>query len=191
MKKVFIIHGFEGSPNGGWRPWLMAELEKQNIYACALSMPDPENPVCNEWVEEISRHIERNKNDEIYLIGHSLGSPAILRYLESQTARNIAGAILVSSPSQKNNNRKLDSFLDKEFDFEKIKSKCKLFSLIHGDNDPLVPLKDAIFLSQKLQGDLITIKNGKHLNGSAGFLSLPQCLEVLLKMMKKQNENQK
>ncbi|MBI4599005.1 alpha/beta hydrolase, partial [Candidatus Uhrbacteria bacterium] len=82
MKKVFIIHGFEGSPNGGWRPWLMAELEKQEIYACALSMPMPENPVCDEWVGEISRHIERNSDDKIYLVGHSLGVPAILRYLE-------------------------------------------------------------------------------------------------------------
>lgn len=73
MKKVFIIHGFEGSPNGGWRPWLMGELEKHDIYACALSMPSPENPVCSEWIAEISQHIEQNKKDEIYLIGHSLG----------------------------------------------------------------------------------------------------------------------
>jgi len=46
MKKVFIIHGFEGSPNGGWRPWLMAELEQHDVYACALSMPNPDNPLC-------------------------------------------------------------------------------------------------------------------------------------------------
>jgi predicted alpha/beta hydrolase family esterase len=71
MKKVFIIHGFEGHPNGAWRPWLMAELEKRDIYACALSMPSPEKPVCAEWVEEISRNVLRNKNDEICLVGHS------------------------------------------------------------------------------------------------------------------------
>lgn len=23
MKKVFLVHGFEGSPNGGFRQWLM------------------------------------------------------------------------------------------------------------------------------------------------------------------------
>lgn len=183
MKKVFLIHGFQGSPNGGWRPWLMAELEKQDIYACALSMPDPENPVCAEWIEEISRHIERNKNDEIYLVGHSLGAPAILRYLESAQANTIKGAILVSSPSEKNQNRKIDSFLDKEFDFEKIKLHCKTFSIIHGDNDPNVPLNNAKFLSEKLSGDLIIIENGGHLNGSAGWLKLPQCLEALTKMM--------
>lgn len=184
MNKVFLIHGFQGSPNGGWRPWLMAELEKQDVYACALSMPDPENPVCAEWVEEISRHIERNKNDKIYLVGHSLGAPAILRYLESPQANVISGAILVSPPSEKNQNRKIDSFLDKEFDFEKIKLHCKTFSIIHGDNDPNVPLDNAKFLSEKLNGDLIIIENGGHLNGSAGWLKLPQCLEAITKMVK-------
>lgn len=184
MKKVFIIHGFEGSPNGGWRPWLMGELEKQEIYACALSMPTPENPICTEWVDEISRHIERNTGDEIYLVGHSLGTPAILRYLESTQVKQISGAVLVSGPSEKNNNRKIDSFLDKNFDFGKIKSNCKKFAIIHGDNDPNVPLDNAKFLSQELNGELVIVENGGHLNGSAGWVKLPQCLEVLNKMMK-------
>lgn len=184
MKKVFIIHGFEGSPNGGWRSWLMGELEKQEVYACALSMPTPENPICSEWVEEISRHIERNVSDEIYLIGHSLGTPTILRYLESAQAKPISGAVLVSGPSERNSNRKIDSFLDKNFDFEKIKSNCKRFTIIHGDNDPNVPLDNAKFLSQELNSKLIIIENGGHLNGSAGWFKLPQCLEALNKMMK-------
>lgn len=184
MKRVFIIHGFEGSPNGGWRPWLMGELEKQEIYACALSMPMPENPVCAEWVDEVSRHIERNTNDEIYLVGHSLGAPAILRYLESAQAKKISGAVLVSGQSEKNNNRKIDSFLNKNFDFGKIKSNCKKFAIIHGDNDPNVPLDNAKFLSQKLNGELVIIENGGHLNGSAGWFKLPQCFKALNKMMK-------
>jgi len=45
MKKVFIIHGFEGEPNGGWRPWLMRELAKFDVYASALPMPTPEKPI--------------------------------------------------------------------------------------------------------------------------------------------------
>ncbi|MFZ2522838.1 MAG: alpha/beta hydrolase [Minisyncoccia bacterium] len=184
MKKVFIIHGFQGSPNGGWRPWLMAELEKQDIYACALSMPKPDEPICNEWVEEISRYVEVNKNDDIYLIGHSLGVPAILHYLENSQANSIKGVVIVSGPSEKNNNRKIDSFLETPFDFESIKSKCKSFSIIHGDNDPNVPLDNAKTLSKELNSNLIIVENGGHLNGSAGWTQLPQCLEVLNVMMK-------
>lgn len=181
MKKVFIIHGFGGSPNGGWRPWLMGELEKKDIYACALSMPDPENPICAEWVGEISRHVERSIDDDIYLIGHSLGVPAILRYLESSpVTTKVFGAILVSGPSEKiGENEKLDDFFDGPFDFKTIKSKVQKFVIIHGDNDPNVPLANAETLSQELNGDLIVITNGGHLNGSNGWNTLPQALEAL------------
>jgi len=183
MKKVFIIHGFQGSPNGGWRPWLMAELEKLDIYACALPMPNPENPSCEDWVSHIALAIKNNSDDEIFLVGHSLGSPAILRYLESNSAQQISGSVLVSGPSEKNDNRKIDSFLDHDFDFEKIKAKCKSFTVIHGDNDPLVPLDNAKFLSQNLSCELVVVENGGHLNGRSGWLQLPQCLESLNKMM--------
>lgn len=182
-KKVFIIHGFQGSPNGGWRPWLMAELEKLDIYACALSMPNPQEPICKEWVDEISRHIDTNKNDDIYLVGHSLGVPAILRYLETAPAdTHIVGAVLVSGPSEANKNKKIYNFLETPFDFDKIKSTTSKLTIIHGDNDPNVPLENAKFLSEKLNGELIVVPNGGHLNGSSGWLSLPQCLEALTKM---------
>lgn len=183
-KKVFIVHGFEGSPNGGWRPWLMAELSKKDIYAGALLMPEPDNPVLEEWIEEISRQVEKCKDDEIYLVGHSLGVTAILRFLEETKMNNVYGSVFVSGVSEKIGNLKIDSFMKNDFDFEKIKSKCKSFSIIHGDNDPYVPLNDAKILSDKLDVQLIIVKNGGHLNGSAGWLTLPCCLEALNKMMK-------
>lgn len=180
MKKVFIIHGYEGSPNGGWRPWLMSELEDLDIYAAALSMPSPSEPICEEWMEEIARHVERNKNDEVYLVGHSLGVPAILRYLEKKyTGENVKGAVLVSGPVGLTQNQTLDEFLNTPFDFEKIKSRVSKFVVIHGDNDPRIPLGDAEILSTKLDASLVIVKNGGHLNGSSGFRKLPECLDAL------------
>ncbi len=188
MKKVFIIHGYGSRPNGGWRPWLMAELDKKDIYACALSMPSPEKPVCSEWVEEIARNVEKNTDDEIYLVGHSLGVPAILRYLESSPKTlNIVGVVLASGRcvlNEENEDKQIEDFLKNGFDYQTIKSKTKKFSIIHGDNDPVVPVSNATTLSKELNGELIIIKNGGHLNGSAGWTSLPQCLEALDKMMK-------
>ena len=111
MKKVFIVHGFEGSPNGGWRPWLMGELEKHDIYACALSMPSPENPRLSEWTEEIKRHVDRNAKDDIYLVGHSLGVPAILHFIEKDSSGKVIGVVLVSGPFHGGRNDKLIEFL--------------------------------------------------------------------------------
>lgn len=96
MNKVFLIHGFEGSPNGGWRPWLMTKLNKHEVWACSLSMPSPEKPMLKEWLDEIKLHVERNQNDNIYLVGHSLGGTVILRYLETYNDKYyIVGKFLV------------------------------------------------------------------------------------------------
>ncbi len=185
MKKVFIVHGFQGTPDGGWRPWLVKELTKQNISSEALAMPRADNPVCSEWVDEISKHLKINKNNEIYLVGHSLGTTAILRYLESGEAECVYGAVLVSGPSESNGNTKIESFLNKGFDFENIKEKCKKFVIIHGDDDPVVSFSNAETLSRELGGELVVVKKGGHLNGSAGWIKLPQCLDALNGMMEK------
>jgi len=184
MKRVFIIHGFEGSPNGGWRPWLMGELAKRDVYACALAMPNPDKPVRAEWVAEIARHVDRSGSDELYLVGHSLGVPAIMRYLETAVpGKVLAGAVLVSGPCEAGKNTKTKGFTADPFDFALIKSRIGRCTVIHGDNDPVVPLAQARKLSQALGVELAVIKNGGHLNGSGGWHTLPECFDALLEMM--------
>jgi predicted alpha/beta hydrolase family esterase len=185
MKKVFIVHGFGSSPNGGWRSWLMAELAKQHTYACSLAMPSPDTPKRDEWVAEIARQIDNASGDEIYLVGHSLGVPAILRYLEGASGtRGVAGVVLVSGRVEKTTREKLAHFFEPDFDYGKIRSKAKDFAVIHGDNDEIVPFRNAEILSRALGAKLTVVPNGGHLNGSSGWNALPQCLEALQEMMK-------
>jgi len=185
MKKVYLIHGFEGSPNGGWRPYIMRELEKQDVYACALPMLSPSLPVLSEWLSEVERCVKRDGEDEIYIVGHSLGGTTILRFLEQFDFKNIKGIVSVSAPciSRKENSR-ISNFLKDDFNWSLIKSRAGKVVVIHGDDDPLVPMSDAEKIKDELNGKLIIIKNGKHLNGSAGFTELPELLEELLIMIK-------
>jgi hypothetical protein len=183
MKKVFIIHGFEGSPNGGWRPWLMGELEKRGVYACALPMPNPNNPSPEAWVKEIARHAELSTRDHIYLVGHSLGVPAILRYLEKTRVKNVRGIVLVSGPFFKTTKKKVATFLKSPFDCKAIRSKMGDAVVIHGDNDKAVSADQGAALAEALDAKLVIIKNGNHINGSAGWFRLPQCLKSLEEMI--------
>jgi len=161
----------------------MTELEKKGIYACALPMPGFDNPSSPEWINEIKRYVEQDTDDEIYLVGHSLGSTSILRYLENPDKRfNVSGAVLISTPTEKTVNKNLDSFFEHPFDFKSIKSNCKSFSIIHGDNDTHVSINEGINLAKALETSLIIIPNGGHLSGREGWYSLPQCLEALMKI---------
>ncbi len=186
-KKVFMVHGFRGEPNGGWRPWLMGQLAKADVYACALPMPTPSDPIKEEWIKEI-QHAIPNPNEDIFLVGHSLGVPAILNYLESlPEGAKIGGAVLVSGPIEKIDTENPDSKLRKidhffhDFDFNKIKNSCLQFSVIHGDNDPKVVFENhAIPLSEKLSCELISIPNGGHLNGNSGWYELPEAFTALM-----------
>lgn len=181
MKKVFIIHGLDSAPNKAWRPWLMRELGKQDIYTCALPMPGGKDPVCEEWVKTIRREVV--DDDEIYLVGHSLGVRAVLRYLE-QLDGSIEGAVLVSGRFGKPKSDVLHSFYDQALDFDKIKTSSKSFVVIHGDNDPNVPYENGKLLAGNLGCELITIPNGGHLGGKAQCFELPEALKALNDMMK-------
>ena len=134
-------------------------------------------------MKEIARHVERNKKDQIYLVGHSLGVPAILRYLEKTKSKNIKGTVLVSGPISKVGGKKVANFLMKPFNYKIIKSKVKKFAVIHGDNDKLVPFAHGKVLANKLGGKFVVVKNGGHLNSSAGWDTLPQALRELVRMM--------
>lgn len=187
MRKVFIIHGFRGTPNGGWKSWLMVELAKVGVYACSLPMPSSENPNKNEWIETIKEAVGIPTN-KIFLVGHSLGVPAILRYLEAlDKDAKIGGVVLVSGPVvmiEKNGYEEVNKFLDTTFDFDHIKNVCNNFIIIHGDHDTAVPFSDAEFLVKNLNGELITVLGGGHLSPDEKCFELPQALDTLLRIMK-------
>ena len=114
-----------------------------------------------------------------------MGVPAILRYLESKNGLKVKGIILVSGPIFKTSKKKVAAFLKNSFDFKTIKSKVKNIAVIHGDDDRSVSVEQGVVVAKELNAELIIIKNGGHLNGQSGWNTLPQCMEVLMKMMKK------
>lgn len=162
----------------------MAELDKQGIYACALAMPSPNKPESKDWVKEISRHVESNTKDQVYLVGHSLGVPAILRYLEKAPGKQVRGVVLVSGPVFKTTKKKVASFLNTPFNFKTIEQKAGKVVVIHGDTDRSVPIEQGMFLAKELSAELVIVKNGGHLNGAAGWNTLPHALKALTKIMR-------
>ncbi len=95
----------------------------------------------------------------------------------------IAGAILVSGPCEPTGNRKIEGFLRDPFDFAAIRANIGRCAVIHGDDDPLVPLAQAEKLSRELGARLTVVKNGGHLNGSSGWYELPEVLNELAGML--------
>jgi len=160
----------------------MAELEKEGVYACSLSMPSPSTPNREEWVMEIARNINRNRDDELFLVGHSLGVAAVLNYLQSAAVdAQISGVVLVAGRCIKVKNPILESFYSGN-NFEEIRKSTRCFAVIHGDNDPVVPFQNGEQIAESLEVQLIVVPSGGHLGGRDGWYELPQCLEALHEM---------
>jgi len=71
-KRVFIIHGWGGSPEGGCLPWLKSELEKNNFEVLAPQMPNTEEPKIEEWVSYLSEFVGEIDENTCF-VGHSIG----------------------------------------------------------------------------------------------------------------------
>lgn len=157
-----LIHGWEGYPEEGWRPWLRDELASQGFDVIVPAMPDTEKPVMDAWVGYL-KTLVGSPSEHHYFVGHSLGCITILRFLESlQAGQKVGGVVLVAGFTSNLGFDALDSFFHTKIDWKKIKSHCNKFTVIHSTDDPYVSIHYADFFKNKLGTEVIIEKNKKH-----------------------------
>ena len=190
MKRVFIVHGWEGYPEEGWFPWLKGELEKQNYNVSVPSMPNPSSPAILPWVEHLDKTIGK-PDENTYLIGHSIGCQTILHYLDTISGSANVGGVIFVAGFVKLQNLKTDEekklakkWLDSPINLGKIKFLSKRFVAIFSDNDSWVPLSNSNFFKEKLDAKIVIESKKGHFSGSDGIKKLPVILEELLKISK-------
>ena len=59
MKRVFIIHGWDGYPEENWFPWLRQRLEEYGFEVQVPQLPDAENPRIEKWVPAVAKTVVR------------------------------------------------------------------------------------------------------------------------------------
>lgn len=176
-----MIHGWNGAPNEGWRPWLGHQLDgKADVYN--LSMPHPAYPQVSEWVHFLTRAVNRPDKQTI-LIGHSLGCIAILRYLESfQADERIGAAYLIAPFSDDLGIPELSNFFQHMIHWEDIKKRADRFIAIFSDNDPIINHEQyEVIFKSKLQAEVILAHNMRHFSGDEGVNEFPELLYHLQK----------
>lgn len=185
MATIFIIHGTEGYPEENWFPWLKKELEKLGHKVFVPQFPTPEGQTLENWLKVMENYKEQINKDTI-LVGHSIGCAFIINFLE-KINKQIKAAFLVAGFLKKLNKPEYielnKTFVNKTFDWDKIKQNCKEFYVFNSDNDPNVPLEKGQELAQKLDTDLILIKNAGHFNKAAGYLKFEELLSEIKEIL--------
>ena len=191
-KRVFIIHGWEGFPEESWFPWLKKELEKKGFEATVPQMPDAANPRIYNWIPAIAKEVG-NVDENTYFVGHSIGSQAVARFIESLPRNTkIGGAIFVGGffkrltglEDDKDVQKTDRHWLTAPIDFKKVKSKIKKSIAIFSEDDPWVPLDNRDDFRDKLSSKIIIVKGYKHFSGDDGVKKLPVALDAILEISK-------
>jgi predicted alpha/beta hydrolase family esterase len=189
MNKAVLVHGWDGTPDSGWFPWLSQELKAKGFEVIVPQLPETEAPRINNWVPALAQAIGA-VDEHTYFVGHSMGCQVIVRYLETlPEGVTVGGAIFVAGFFRPLTNLETDEekeigreWTETPINFAKVSSHLGRSVALFSDNDPWVPVENAEDYKNKLGSETIVLPNQSHFNGDAGFKELPIVLEKLLQL---------
>jgi uncharacterized protein len=186
MKKIYLIHGWDGNPQNNWFPWLKNNLEKYGCEVEAINLPNPEEPNVITWPETLQDRII-SPDGNTFLIGHSIGCQTIMRYLEKLPEETkIGGVVFVAPffklpPKQTDDEKRIWGEWEKRpIDTNKVKNKSKFFVSIFSDDDDVIDSQANVPLLKDLLNSEIIMESGKgHFSDDDGITELPIILKVI------------
>lgn len=178
---VYILHGLNSSPKKKWLVWLNNEVEKLGAKAYNLSLPNPSAPTQQEWLESMQSQV-KILNENTYFVGHSLGTVAILQFLNTQNIDKIGGYILVSGFYESIKGKDLiNEFTKIHINYKKLSDITQKKLVISARDDNVVPTSLSYNLAQNLNSDFFQTAHGRHFRGEQGWDKMPLVLTQLLR----------
>lgn len=191
-QRVVLVHGWEGSPDGGWFLWLSDELRTREIDVIAPALPDADMPRIDKWIPALARAVGK-PDPHTYFVGHSMGCQAIARYLASlPEGTQTGGAIFVAGffkrltgiEDEAEVEEVVREWLTTPLDLAKVRRHLRKSVAIFSDNDPYVPLDNTEDFARQL-GSTIAIEHamGHFTQMKDGVKVLPAALRSLVRIM--------
>lgn len=190
MKRVIIVHCWEGAPEQAWYPWLKKELESKGFEVIVPQLPDTDSPRVKKWIPALASAV--GVVDELtYFVGHGMGCQTIARFLEGLPEGQKAGGVvfvagffkrLTGLDGDANSKETEEDWLSTKPNFDKVKSHMRRNIAIFSDDDPFVPLDNQDDFRDSL-GSKVIIEHGmNHFNGASKCFELSVALESVLKL---------
>ena len=183
MKRIFIVHRWDGNPNSDWYPWIKKELENKGFKVEVPKMPSTSEPKIDLWIEHLKKVVGK-LDRETYFIGHSIGCQAIMRYLGKESYKGKIGKIVFVAGWFKLDNLENDEvesiakpWLEKFIDFSKVRQKINKLTVFLSSNEPYNYLKenDSVF-KEKLDAKIVILKNKGHFTEDDGITKIEEVL---------------
>lgn len=176
-KRVFIIHGWEETPQGQWLPWVGKQFEEKGWNVEIPEMPNTKTPKLDEWMGKL---ISLSPDENTVLIGHSLANALILKYLERPETK-IKGAVMVAAWNWLMEDVKEfhQTFFERGFSYEAIKKKDLPLIIVNSTTDPWINFERSKKMAYKLDAKFIAIENAGHFMERDGYKEFPQLVRII------------
>ena len=197
VDRVILVHGFGAGPDDHWFPWLARTVRHVEVP----QLPHTETPEASTWASTIAERIGTSPDGlaGLAIVTHSLGGLTALRAIERVIAcgspvngdgQHRAAFIAVAPFAQQlppTGEAELDHFLVTGLNgFLDGASPGELrpflgpTTVIHSDNDPLVPQAASRRFATAISADVVTVPGAGHFLASDGVTSLPQVVAALM-----------
>ena len=176
--KIVLIHGYKASSKSNFFPWLKDELRKLGHDVVVPDLPNPEAPDPDEWIKTLIDTVGP-VDDETIIVGHSLGSPMALRFLEAAEAYTTPRGCLLISPPWMIRSEDLRGFFLSELDFDVLMWKASQFVVVHDKADTVIPFDHAQKYADVLHAKLVATEGNGHFQGE----QYPILLETIKQMI--------
>lgn len=184
MKRAIIVHRWSGSPEGDWYPWLKSSLETQGYTVTVPTIPDADHPTIDAWQTSLTAAVGA-LDEELVLVGHSIGCQAVLRYLASvQSDTKIANVVLVApwlrlagleGPQEV---AVAEPWLKTPIAWDVVRAHAPNATLIFSDNDEYVPsVNRDLFAAQWPEAKIVTLHDMGHVTDVA---EVPEILAAIV-----------
>lgn len=186
MKRAFIIHGWDGYPEECWFPWLKRELESRGYEVTVPQMPDAAHPNMETWVPTLASIIGA-PDEEMILVGHSMGVQTIMRYLASIDGKigafiAVAGffTLIPGSIGSLEDEQVAEPWLTLPIDTEKVRQNAGRIAALFSDDDRFVPLENVKMFEDRLGASTRVLHGKGHMGAHDNAEVVPEILEATL-----------
>ncbi|MBM7831487.1 putative alpha/beta hydrolase family esterase [Agromyces cerinus] len=183
LTEYLILHGYENRrPDGHWERWLAAELEGSGASVRYPQLPDPDDPVLDDWIAAIEAQLVGTEPASLTVVCHSLACAAWLVFAARRAAagRTDAAAhrVLLVAPVSDPVLRGIPQIAGFALGGDPVHAAAEHVIVVAGDTDPYCPEGAEPAFVEPLGAEHVIVQGGGHLTIEDGFGPFPLVLEL-------------
>ncbi len=150
-RKVLLIHG---GGQGAYEEDKKLAANLQDMLGASYvvrypEMPDEDSPEYEAWKEQITEELAA-LDEDIILVGHSLGGSILLKYLsEEKVEKPVAGIFLIATPYWGAEDWEVSEYALRDGFASKLPGETPVF-FYHSRDDEVVPFSHLSLYTEKL-----------------------------------------